>query len=231
MTVELIFGPDQRRTAHQMVRDTLRRAILEGALPAGTRLVQAEIAEQLEVSTTPVREALRDLATEGLVQLDAHRGAVVHSTSLREVEEIYDLRGLLEPEAVRRATVNLTEEDLAELTALQEAMDAEQDAVRWTELNRTFHRQIVSAAGSDRLIETLHRLEDIAALYVGVALRSGEVRLDAGNAQHHQLLRALRERDPDRAAELIAEHLRHTLDVVRQVGAEVEEPATLHAAG
>jgi DNA-binding GntR family transcriptional regulator len=66
-----------RRTAHEYVRNSLREGILRGSLVGGTRLVQSEIASELEVSTTPVREALRDLATEGLVQLDAHRGAVV----------------------------------------------------------------------------------------------------------------------------------------------------------
>lgn len=226
--MDAVFGHGERRTAHEMVRETLRRVILEGTLPAGTHLVQAEIAEQLRVSTTPVREALRDLVTEGLVELDPHRGAVVHSTSLDEVVEIYDLRGLLEPEAVRRAAANLTEEELGELEALHKAMDAEQDPVQWTELNRTFHRQVVAAAGSARLAETLHRLEDVAALYVGVALRSGQVQLDAGNAQHHELVQALRARDHDRAASVIAQHLQHTLEVVREA-ASTEEGVGFHA--
>lgn len=229
--MDSVFGQGERRTAHQMVRDTIRHAILDGALAAGTRLVQAEIAEQLQVSTTPVREALRDLATEGLVKLDAHRGAVVHSISLEEVEEIYDLRTLLEPEAVRRATNNLSDGQLAELATLQHAMDGEQDPVRWTELNRAFHRQIVAMAGSTRLAETLHRLEDIAALYVGVALRSSEVELNSGNAQHHDLLQALEDRDGDRGAQVISEHLQHTLDVVRQVTLKDDDTTAVPAVG
>lgn len=226
--MELSFGGGERRTAHQMVRDTLRRAILDGSIPARTRLVQAEIAAQLQVSTTPVREALRDLATEGLIQLDAHRGAVVHEASLAELREIYDMRRLLEPEAVRRAVANLTEDQLGDLAELQEAMDAEIDPVRWVELNRTFHRLIASAAHSKRLVETLHRLEDSAMMYVGVTLRAAGERLREGNAQHHALLDACRLRDGEKAAEVMVEHLAHTLAIVEDVHAQKPGPEAEH---
>lgn len=199
-----------RRTAHQIVKDTLRRAILDGSLGGGTRLVQADVATQLGVSTTPVREALRDLATEGLVRLDAHRGAVVHEVTPEELAELYDLRRILEPEAVRRAAQNLTDEQLAELEALQRRMDDEPDVIRWIGMNRTFHWAIADAAGSKRLADTLHRLEDEAALYVGVSLRRQQARLGSGNDQHHRLVDALRRRDGDAAAEVMLDHLAHT---------------------
>jgi DNA-binding transcriptional regulator YhcF (GntR family) len=88
-------GP-KRQTAHQYVVESLRNAIVEGVLTPGTRLIQAAIAEELEVSTTPVREALQDLAAEGLVRLDPHRGAIVYGFDLAECREIYELRMLLE---------------------------------------------------------------------------------------------------------------------------------------
>ena len=81
-----------RQTAHEYVREVLRRAILSGDIPVGSRLVQAELATTLEVSTTPVREALRDLASEGLIQFDPHRGAVVSELSGEELQEIYEIR-------------------------------------------------------------------------------------------------------------------------------------------
>lgn len=208
--LKLQFPEHDRRTAHQLVKDTLRRAILDGSLAGGTRLVQAEVAARLGVSTTPVREALRDLATEGLVRLDAHRGAVVHEVTPEELDELYDLRRLLEPEAVRRAAANLTVEELDELDALQRRMDAEDDVIKWIGMNRSLHQAIADAAGSKRLAQLLHRLEDEAAMYVGVSLRRQHTRLASGNVQHHALLDALRRRDGDAAAAAILDHLGHT---------------------
>jgi DNA-binding GntR family transcriptional regulator len=207
--------PGVRLTAHQMVRESLRRAILDGSLPAGSRLVQADIAADLNVSTTPVREALRDLSMEGLIKLDAHRGAVVHGADLSQVKEIYLLRRLLEPEAVRIAARSMTDETLAELEAMQEQMDAESDTARWVELNRQFHRELVSASRMPRLVEILHQLEDNATVYVNLAFRATDGGFFApGNHDHHELIDACRRHDGKRAAKIIVEHLASTLAVV-----------------
>lgn len=101
-----------RQTAHQFTLDVLRTAILDGSLPAGTPLVQTDIAQQLDVSTTPVREALRELSAEGLVRVDAHRGAVVQGLSIADIREIFEVRLLLEPEVFRRATHNLSDDEI-----------------------------------------------------------------------------------------------------------------------
>ncbi|MDG4823144.1 GntR family transcriptional regulator [Asanoa sp. WMMD1127] len=213
MEAQLI--PGERRTAHQMVRDSLRRAILDGTLPAGSRLVQADIAARLRVSTTPVREALRDLASEGLIRLDAHRGAVVRETSVHEVREIYLIRRLLEPEAVRQAALSLTPETLAALERLQTDLDATRDPARWIALNREFHRLLNSAGGLHRLAEILNHLDDNVAVYVNMALRATEAdHLDTTNRYHHQLLEACRDGDGDSAAKLAVDHLHQTLQTV-----------------
>src|SRR5919106_6460717 len=138
----------ERRTAHQLVLETLRRAILTGRIPGGTRLVQADLAEQLKVSTTPVREALRDLATEGLIKLDAHRGAEVRSLSGPEVSEIYRIRSILEPEAMRLAIERISDEEIATAAKFQARADEETDTAAWTELNQQFHKVFVDAARS-----------------------------------------------------------------------------------
>jgi DNA-binding GntR family transcriptional regulator len=85
------------QTAHEFARATLRHAILTGQIPGGSRLVQTDLAAQLSLNTTPVREALRDLATEGLIRFDPHRGAVVHRLTQREVDEVYRIRGCSNP--------------------------------------------------------------------------------------------------------------------------------------
>jgi DNA-binding GntR family transcriptional regulator len=218
-----------RRTAHELVRDTLRRAILRGTLPGGLRLVQAEIAAQLEVSTTPVREALRDLASEGLIRLDAHRGAIVRELDLAEVREIYDLRKLLEPEALRRASRHITEEEVARSEALQAQMDVETDAGVWADLNREFHATLVGAARSPRLIAILQNLRDSAAPYVGLSLQtSSELRARA-NEHHRGMLAALRDGDPERAADIAIEHLESTVQTLAERDAALAGKAAASA--
>jgi DNA-binding GntR family transcriptional regulator len=206
--------PGERRTAHQMVRDSLRLAILDGTLRAGTRLVQADIAVRLGVSTTPVREALRDLASEGLIRLDAHRGAVVRETSLGEVREIYLLRRLIEPEAVAIAVHAMSPDTRAALERLQSEMDSGPDLGRWVALNREFHRLLNGAARLDRLAEILNQLDDNAAVYVNLALRANTDHRDSTNRHHRRLLEACRDGEGESAAKLVVEHLQQTLATI-----------------
>ena len=208
----LVRGGERRRTAHELVRDTLRRAILSGVLPGGARLVQAEIAAQLDTSTTPVREALRDLAADGLIRFDPHRGGMVNTIDAEEFRDIYEIRRLLEPYALRRSAARITGEELQQAQALADAMEREADAGAWVELNWRFHRLLVAAAGSPRLRATVNGVQDAAALYVARSLQHTPGRIGQGNAEHRELLDALRRRDPDRAAEVILRHLEGTLD-------------------
>jgi DNA-binding GntR family transcriptional regulator len=212
--VEAQLIPGERRTAHQMVRDSLRGAILDGTLPAGSRLVQADIAARLRVSTTPVREALRDLASEGLVRLDAHRGAVVRETSLAEVREIYLIRRLLEPEAVRLAVPRMAPDVLAALDRLQAELERVRDPGRWVALNREFHRLLNSAAGLGRLAEILNHLDDNAAVYANLATDADLI--ESANQHHRRLLEACRDGDGERAAKLVLEHLQQALATVER---------------
>ena len=212
----------RRRTAHELVRDSLRRAILSGTLAGGTRLVQADIATSLDVSTTPVREALRDLATEGLIRLDAHRGAIVHSPDSAEVRDLYEVRKILEAEAIRRATETISEDDMAQARQLHQRMQRERDPLAWADLNRRFHAILVDAAGSPRLSAMLAQLRDAAAVYVALSLNVEPGQLNAGNHGHAELLDAMARRDAQAAADLAVAHLDSTLAAVEQV----HEPAS-----
>ena len=214
----------ERRTAHQLVRDTLRRAILTGKVTAGTRLVQSDIAEQLQVSTTPVREALRDLATEGFIQLDAHRGAVVRRLGYDDVHEIYNIRKMLEPDAIRRAVELITEEELETAAAIQARADMERDPARWVELNHEFHRVFIDAARSPRLASILTNLADSAAMYIAASLVQGEHRREDANVQHHALLDAVRKRDADAACEVMLTHIHQTVETVTRLEPEAATP-------
>lgn len=205
---------DGRRTAHEFVRETLRRQILTGEIPAGARLVQSELAQQLQVSTTPVREALRDLATEGLIRLDAHRGAVVHRANREELEEIYRLRRLLEPEMMRRAVGRLTSSDLEEAERIQSAADIEEDPTTWTDLNRQFHAIFMRAANSPRLSSMLTNLQDAAAVYVVASILHGRDHRHPGHHYHWDLLEASRTKDAEAAARTMEAHIDATLESI-----------------
>jgi DNA-binding GntR family transcriptional regulator len=203
-----------RVTAHELVHDTLRRAILSGALPGGTRLVQADIASQLAVSTTPVREALRDLVAEGLVVFRPHVGAVVRELSVTELTELYDIRKALEPLAIKRSAQLITPEALAAAEGLASAMDHESDPMAWAALNRTFHGMLEEAAQASFIHSVLRGVQDIAAIYETHSLINDRAGISTGNSDHRELLAALRQRDGERAAKIVVDHLDYALRAV-----------------
>ncbi|MGH9247912.1 MAG: GntR family transcriptional regulator [Acidimicrobiales bacterium] len=207
-----IIASGERRTAHQLVHDTLRRAILTGQIPGRARLVQAELAEQMRVSTTPVREALRDLASEGLVELDAHRGAIVHQPTSTELNEIYRIRQLLEPEVMSRAVKRISEQQLSEAGRILRLAETDRDPAAWVELNRRFHGIFSQAADSPRLRTIVDALQNSATLYVVVALSRGTRTTDEANAQHRAILEAARVGDVAEAQRVMLIHIRTTVD-------------------
>jgi DNA-binding GntR family transcriptional regulator len=203
-----------RVTTYEFVHDTLRRAILGGALPGGTRLVQADIANQLSVSTTPVREALRDLASEGLVVFRAHIGAMVRELDADELVELYDIRKSLEPVTIRRATARITPEELARAHELGKEMEQETDPGAWAALNRQFHGVLEDAAQAPFIQSVLKGVHDIAAIYVAHALILQPSRMGPSNKEHRTLLAAVRRNDADAAAALLVAHLDTSLQAV-----------------
>lgn len=196
-----------RQTAHEFVRNVLRRAILSGELRGGTRLVQADLASMLEVSTTPVREALRDLASEGLIRFDPHRGAVVQELSGDELREIYMIREILEPFALRLAVAKLTPELLDHLRDLHEKMASEPHSADWVDANRNFHLAIYEAAGHPRLSALIKGLADASVMYIGASLKDVEGLRETAVHDHGEILAALENGDADAAVEAVLTHL------------------------
>jgi DNA-binding GntR family transcriptional regulator len=216
VTLSKLTAPGRSRTAHEYVLTTLRSAILGGTLAGGTRLVQTELAAQLEVSTTPVREALRDLATEGLVFFDPHRGAVVRSLDIDEVREIYELRITLEPLMVRRVVDRLTDEQLAEAEELARRMREETNLSVWVDLNRDFHAIFSETSDGSRLAGILASLRDSASAYVSLSLEARPEQVPEANEEHSELVRLYRDRDANGVVELTLRHLRSTLSAIEQ---------------
>lgn len=215
-----------RYTAHEYVRETLRHAILSGELPSGTRLVQAELADQLEVSTTPVREALRDLASEGLIRLDAHRGGEVSELSADEFREIYAIRMVLEPYAMRRVVERISDEDLDRVEAIHERTlaDPNRDSASYVDSNREFHLAIYDAAEAPRLTAILKGLLDASVMYVSAGLREDPAARDRALHDHGGIIAALRSRDADKAAAAILDHILHPTEIMGDDLSDLRRP-------
>jgi DNA-binding GntR family transcriptional regulator len=199
--------PSRGQTAHVFVRETIRVDILNGKLPGGARLVQSDLAKKLNVSTTPVREALRDLASEGMIRIDPHRGGVVNELDADDLNEVYEIRQRLEPLALELAMLEITEEALDHATALHTAMNAAPDSAAWVQLNRNFHMTLYEMANRPRLVSMVRSLQDASVMAVSARLqRVPDLRREA-NAEHGQLLQAMRDRDVEAATKVIREHL------------------------
>lgn len=203
--------------ARHRVKLVLLQGITTGAIPGGTRLVPSSIAEELAVSTHPVRDALRELAAEGFVRLDERGGAVVHELCRSELEDIYEIRAMLEPVAAARAARLATRADLLPAIELLAAMESGADATRWAQHNSSFHTVIDRAGGSPRMASILKNLRELAALYITHAILSVPDRAGLADAEHEEILRAVIARDPTAAADAALRHLQGTLHALRTV--------------
>jgi DNA-binding GntR family transcriptional regulator len=185
------------------VTAALREYIITGELEAGTPLRQRDLAEQFGVSPTPVREALRRLEAEGLVDYDLHRGATVIEASMGATEENYEIRAVLESLAARLAAGRITAEALDRLRVLHERLLAAgpRDAAA-TELNRQFHFQIYEASASPMLLALLR-------LLWGSFPRGPQMARPIAESveEHAQILAALQRGDAPAAERLTREHI------------------------
>lgn len=196
-----------RQTAHEFVRETLRQAILNGDLAGGTRLVQAELAEILDVSTTPIREAMRDLVADGLIRLDPHRGGVVSEIEVEEMEEIYDLRMILEAKAMQLAADNMTTDVLDRARSIHVQMRSAPESAEWVMMNRDFHMTIYEAADSPRLLAILRGLIDSSVMYVGAVWHVLPDLRERAGSDHEEILQKLTTGDAAGAVEVIKRHM------------------------
>jgi DNA-binding GntR family transcriptional regulator len=201
--------PIRRQTLTGMTLDALRERILHGAFPEGEPLRQDAIAEELGVSRIPVREALRQLEAEGLVTFNPHRGAVVSTLSLSEIEELFELRALIELDLLRRAMPRLGAEDVArarEILDVYETALRNGDVASWGEMNWQFHSTLFAPADRPFTLGVAQRLHQQCDRYLRMqlALTHGELR---ANQEHRAILAAVRKKDARRAGELLREHI------------------------
>ena len=199
----------ERKTVTDQVLEALRERILRGDFPEGAPLRQDALATELGVSRIPVREALRQLEAEGLVQFSPHCGAVVSVLSLGEIEELFELRALLESELIRITIPLLTAEDLERAGAILDAYEAafeRRDIAEWGALNWRFHSTLLSAADRPLTLSVLSNLHNQSDRYMRMqlALTHGE---DRATGEHRAILAAAKAGDAELASRLLRAHV------------------------
>jgi DNA-binding GntR family transcriptional regulator len=210
--------------SHPTVREVayrrMRQLIVDGTLAPGERIFENELAEQLGISRTPLREALRQLETDGLVQFSARRGAVVAGLSASEMREEYQIRAALEGLAIRLAGARLTPDHLQQL---QRELDYMSDALgrgdraAFREHHRLFHMTLFEATDSPRLLRMLTNLLESSERYDQLELAHAALHED--ELGHHARLLARLENGEARlaATEYVDEFLRHGEQVIQQL--------------
>ena len=200
----------RHNTAQDLVLETLREAILEGILPPDTRLRQEDLAAAFSTSRIPVREGLRVLEYEGLARSEPHRGFTVTALDADQIEEIYELRTVLESHAVRTAIPLLTIPDLADLQRLYDEMEDTDPADAKLAKREAFYLRLYSTTARPRLVGLIARLHQEVA-------RSLRWRLVQQSPSHHEIFfEAVKAGDADLAVAELASHYRKVVALQRR---------------
>lgn len=200
-----------RRELWEGIAEALREAIVSGALTAGSNLVEADLAETFEVSRGPVRDALRELAREGLVVDLPRRGTVISTLSFTDIQEVYEVREGLEMVAVGLLIERASSTQLAQLmefiTAMESAWARKSEYAESLEADLAFHKALVALSSNGRLMATYDQMASQTMLNARTAVQLNPL-LARGQkrAAHRDILKALTARDLERSRTAIAAH-------------------------
>ncbi|MBS0344042.1 MAG: GntR family transcriptional regulator [Proteobacteria bacterium] len=209
----------ERQRLHDSVVDHLRNFIVEGVLKGGTKLKERELCETLGISRTPLREAFKVLAAEGLVEISPNRGATVSSLSAVEVQDMFELMGGLEAFSGQLACERITPVELAEIKALHYAMlacRAQEDLSGYYTINRQIHDRINQAARNNALRQTYL---SINRRLQAMRFRSNlqKTKWDSAIKDHEDMLSALEARDGQRLGAILRQHMLDKREAVLQL--------------
>jgi DNA-binding GntR family transcriptional regulator len=208
-----INGPIPAHLARSVIEETLRSAILDGRIPCGAALRQQDLADLFGVSRMPVREALRQLEAQALLNVVAHKGAVVAPLVQGDAVETYALRILLESEALRLSIPLLQDADIEQAQRYIEELETEHDYTEIGRLNRLFHMMLYSRAPNRRLLQLVEdglNEEERFLRFNLEAMGLGKLSQD----DHRALLHAARERNVERSVQLLELHLNRAVQVI-----------------
>jgi DNA-binding GntR family transcriptional regulator len=209
----------RRQSLTSAVAEKLRDMIIRGEIPEGAQLRQDAIATQYQVSRIPVREALRQLDAEGLITIVPNRGAVVPALSPEDIEELFSIRALLEPEVLKLSIPRLTVEDFSEAESVLRKYASElrrQDHLSaWGRLNWQFHSILYSRAIQPRFMAIIRNVNNSGERYTRLQLYLTHGTKHA-NEEHHQILELCRQRDAAAASRLLREHIVYAGESLKQ---------------
>ena len=196
------------RSKKEVVHDLLRQAIMQGEYQPGERLVIDDLASRWDVSAIPVREALRQLEADGFVKIEPYIGATVTEISADSCVEVFAMLETMETLCARAACQRISDEELESLAQLVGQMDeSTEDPEAWVELNKRFHMLICDYAHTGLIKEMMQKVLDhwdrLRAHFMDGVLT---LRLEKAQAEHRQILAALRERDAEQAVALLQQH-------------------------
>lgn len=210
-------GPIRRTALHDTLVSHLRDMIIEGDLPPGTRLHEGQLGEQLGVSRTPLREAIKYLASEGLVELVPSRGAVVKRFSAKDVQDMLTVLQTLEELAGRLACEAATDAEIAEVRALHDEMVRRYEAgdrMQYYKLNQDIHSAIARLSGNAALAD-MHAMLQTRLKRIRFIGHEGPEKWAAAVAEHQEMIAALEARDKARLSKVLGLHLTKAWERVR----------------
>ncbi|WP_018001554.1 GntR family transcriptional regulator [Paracoccus sp. N5] len=199
----------ERHSLHDAILTRLRDMIIEGDLAPGTRINEGQVGAFLGVSRTPLREAIKFLASEGLIELIPSRGAVVKKFTAKEVRDMIDVIRTLEQHAGRTACATASDAGIAHVRALHDQMIGcyqRGDRLAYYKLNQAIHSAIVALADNAALAD-VHQLLQTRLKRIRFIGHEGPQKWAGAVAEHEEMIAALEARDPDRLAAIIGEHM------------------------
>lgn len=206
------------KTRTQLVVETLREKILNGEVKAGQPLRQAALATELNVSRIPVREALLQLQTEGLVAFEPHKGATATELNADQVDELFELRAMLESDLLANSILNMTDEKLEEATQLLKKLDTalgkENAANSWSELNSEYHNCLYSGANRPQTQDLVNTLSKNADRYIRMHLLwAGGI--SKADSEHNEILALCKAKNIEKAVALLKQHILGSRDEIK----------------
>ena len=212
----------ESRPIRDIAYEQLKHAIITGEIPAGSRIVETVYAEQLHISRTPLREALRKLERDGLVEYVLHRGVVVRAFTINDIDEIFTIRNAMMMLLLPSIVQNVTDEALDTLRGILKEMDVAQekaDADALAVQNRAFHRTIEHLSDKIRILRVIESQEEYIIRFASLTIAS-IVRRSNAHQEHHQMVDLLERRDLEGLKTLMHHHLEESKETCLQAVAE-----------
>ncbi|MBQ9326616.1 MAG: GntR family transcriptional regulator [Clostridia bacterium] len=199
----------ESRPIREIAYEILKHAIITGEIPAGERIVETEYASRLHISRTPLREALRKLERDGLVEYEMRRGVIVRAFTISDVEEIYTIRNAMEMLTLPAIIEKATAEDIASLREKLAAMDtliARDDVENLSPLTRAFHSQLTEICHQNRILRVIESQDEYIRRFSAMAIRQYP-RLAEAHKEHYQLVELVEKKDLEGFRQLMQHHI------------------------